>query len=84
VSVVIDPNEKAKSTVQWVPFHSHIRAEVPAACPQFIVPPLKFLPPSFPQVRLYDHLFLSEDPPDDDWEKALNPHSEVSFLSYAI
>jgi hypothetical protein len=26
-------------------------------------------------VRLYDHLFMMEDPPDADWEKALNPSS---------
>jgi hypothetical protein len=26
-------------------------------------------------VRLYDHLFMMEDPPDAEWEKALNPSS---------
>lgn len=28
-------------------------------------------------VRLYDHLFMMEDPPDADWEKALNPNSLI-------
>jgi len=29
------------------------------------------------EARLYSHLFSCEDPPDDDWESALNPDSEV-------
>lgn len=27
--------------------------------------------------RLYDHLFMMEDPPDAEWEKALNPNSLI-------
>ncbi len=29
------------------------------------------------EVRLYDHLFSAEDPPDVDWEKGLNPNSLI-------
>ena len=52
----LDSTEKPKSTVQWVPSHHNVAAEV----------------------RLYDHLFVTEEPPDADWEKALNPNSLVT------
>ncbi len=29
------------------------------------------------EARLYDHLFVSEEPPDAEWEQALNPNSLV-------
>ena len=29
------------------------------------------------EARMYSHLFSCEDVPDDEWEKALNPTSEV-------
>eukprot|EP00604_Paraphysomonas_vestita_P003143 CAMPEP_0174820862 /NCGR_PEP_ID=MMETSP1107-20130205/4962_1 /TAXON_ID=36770 /ORGANISM="Paraphysomonas vestita, Strain GFlagA" /LENGTH=619 /DNA_ID=CAMNT_0016037017 /DNA_START=191 /DNA_END=2050 /DNA_ORIENTATION=+ len=51
----LNSTDKPKSTVQWVPSHLNVPAEV----------------------RLYDHLFVTEDPPDADWEKALNPNSLI-------
>eukprot|EP00595_Chromulina_sp_UTEXLB2642_P003520 CAMPEP_0196765336 /NCGR_PEP_ID=MMETSP1095-20130614/8007_1 /TAXON_ID=96789 ORGANISM="Chromulina nebulosa, Strain UTEXLB2642" /NCGR_SAMPLE_ID=MMETSP1095 /ASSEMBLY_ACC=CAM_ASM_000446 /LENGTH=594 /DNA_ID=CAMNT_0042123213 /DNA_START=200 /DNA_END=1980 /DNA_ORIENTATION=+ len=36
------------------------------------------------EVRLYNYLFLVEEPTDDDWEKQLNPDSEIVITNALI
>lgn len=60
--------EKAKTAVQWVPSAVSSDAATAAAAKEVNVPL---------EVRLYQHLFVREEPNDATWEAELNPNSEV-------
>jgi glutaminyl-tRNA synthetase len=49
------PQDKAKTSIQWVPCSSAVAIEA----------------------RLYNHLFVVEEPTEAGWEAELNPESEV-------
>lgn len=65
-----DIGEISRVLVDALPMDS---AEKPKSTVQWV--PSHFNVPA--AARLYDHLFMMEDPPDAEWEKALNPNSLI-------